>query len=583
MRIAMLVGMAFLHVSTAQVDPLLQVLFEAADMRGVFKDATGEWVKETARHAVKVVLDKAKQLANCGKPRTLCSEYDFVLDIPDVASFQDGWPLNFSSTTVYTLLDKSQAQGNMRIAIVALLGYYSKGKSFVLNHLYNAAKVIQNDPKWSEQWIGTGRRCVAEDADVSTRGISGVFTGFDTELEKASMLLLDTAGRNAPALQPPQKLDPGDLKNRITAMRAKERMIDDIITEIADTVLYVVDELLNEDQRTILHLVENAARLKTSQQIVIIHNWKRIDCNDIPTVDKMVQGQIIGPFAASEEVFEKNEKITYPGVRMWKSAWEYTSKVQFSHGPITNQVTHAAIFNDKLSACSTINVNTFKKLYSSLKLLRPDKPAESLLERFGKVAYSNMGKFVMAVPSTAAEKHERKRLELQPNNPRCDAKLRVDIAGGEVELQPLEWELRDMPRPAQLQNTDNILNVPRSRMYEGNDNKLYIRVDLPGFKESDQRKNKDFPAESESEKFHWWGWRMDKQRSHKILLVTGHRQKPSGFQDDDGTDETHVGQSFGLFKLPFHITDNTFDSKPTVHFEDATLKIIIARSEESDQ
>jgi hypothetical protein len=46
--------MAFLHVSTAHVDPILQVLFEAADMRDAVKDATGQWVKEAARHAVKV-------------------------------------------------------------------------------------------------------------------------------------------------------------------------------------------------------------------------------------------------------------------------------------------------------------------------------------------------------------------------------------------------------------------------------------------------------------------------------------------------------------------------------------------------
>ena len=85
------------------------------------------------------------------------------------------------------------------------------------------------------------KRCVEEAPEVSTKEISGVFTGYDAEIGHATRLLLDTAGRNAPALQP-ANLDTGDLKERTSAMRAKERLIDDImITEIAaDTVLYVV-------------------------------------------------------------------------------------------------------------------------------------------------------------------------------------------------------------------------------------------------------------------------------------------------------------------------------------------------------
>jgi hypothetical protein len=134
-RSAMLVGMAFLHVisgyslSTAQVDPSLQKHLEAAGVKGAGNDA-----KEAARHAVKVVLEKAKRWAS-PKPPDECSEYDFVIDIPDVASIQYGWPLNFSSPTVYSLLTKPQGQATKRLSIVALLVYYSKGKSFVLNQL----------------------------------------------------------------------------------------------------------------------------------------------------------------------------------------------------------------------------------------------------------------------------------------------------------------------------------------------------------------------------------------------------------------------------------------------------------------
>jgi hypothetical protein len=75
-------------------------------------------------------------------------------------------------------------------------------------------------------------------------------------------------------------------------------------------LFYVVDELLNEDQRTIMHLVENAALEKSDQQIAIIHNWKRIDCTKTGEVQKMVKGQIIGPFAAKEaHANERDRKL----------------------------------------------------------------------------------------------------------------------------------------------------------------------------------------------------------------------------------------------------------------------------------
>jgi hypothetical protein len=158
--------------------------------------------------------------------------------------------------------------------------------------------------------------------------------------------------------------------------------------------------------------------------------------------------------------------------------------------------------------------------------------------------------------------------------------MKVVLGDVTVVLEHVEWELRDMP-----QARHNGPYIPRSNMYHGKDGRLYIRVDLPGFKESDRRKQEDFPAESESEKFHWWGVSVDKQPKHRSILVTGHRQRPSGFQEDDGTDQDHGGQSFGLFRLWFPILDlrlNHDDSDLTVEFEDATLKIITSRREEAE-
>jgi HSP20 family molecular chaperone IbpA len=584
MGLTIFLGVAFLHVqSTTQADPLT-VLFEEAAQEGLKR----------------VVLETvAKRAAGVKDPRP-CSEYDFVLDIPDVTSFQFGWPLNYANFTVLELLLKRQEAEP--VSIVALLGCCGTGKSFVLNQLYNAEKRVP-DPSWWSGLFGAQRqtrgRCVAESPDVSTRGISGVFTGFGTKLEEASTLLLDTAGRNAPALQPEQ-LNTQELKNRISVMRAKERMIDDIVTGIADTVVYVVDELLNEDRRTIMQLVETS---DSDPRIVIIHNWKRIDCADTDTKKKMVQAQIIGPFAAVEEKPSNTQDDMFPGVRTWKSAWKFKASDLWQRDR-TVLLTHTVLFDDKVGACSKINVGTFRML--NLRFMthkRPDKLSESLLERVGRVAYTSLHKYVKEVQPTPADKRRRVTMEKQAKIP-CDAKMKVEV--GDVELQHVEWELRDMREltkcglekktvETSLEQTRQLLRscevslanseaqaessspyLPRSNMYEGRDGRLYIRVDLPGFKESDKWK----PALEKPDTAHWFKVAVVDSKSGEnhtySIVVTGHRGKPSGFKDDDGTDAHHRGQCYGHFSLSFPIFGARFNKpKVEVEFEDAVLKIIL--------
>jgi hypothetical protein len=191
-------------------------------------------------------------------------------------------------------------------------------------------------------------------------------------------------GTVPPALQPEQ-LNTTQLRQRIGGMRAKERMIDDIIMAVADTVFYVVDELLNEDQRTIMHLVENAALEKSDQQIAIIHNWKRIDCTKTGEVQKMVQGQIIGPFAAKEAHSNGNHKKNFQGVIKWNSAWEFQSVDFWKPGSIMKEVTHIVLFDHK--KCGQTNVNTFRMLETlHMRHKRTDKVDQSILERVGTVA-----------------------------------------------------------------------------------------------------------------------------------------------------------------------------------------------------
>lgn len=264
------------------------------------------------------------------------SEYDFIIDVPHITSIVEGWPVYVSSVANEVL-----EGDHKRLAMVALLGYYSKGKSFVTNQLRLAGR---KNLKSQSTFMGTSSQgnanSVIEGAGVTTRGISGMYTGFslDEGIADATTLILDTAGRNAPALGVPKDMAAMELE--ISQLRSKERLIDDVIITIADSIFYVVDELLNEDQRTILYIIEHAA--ETGQYVGIIHNFKRIDCNS-QSAEQLIKEQVIDSFGAIEERFNEGEQVYGGPLSKWISQWTVKSK----GGSVAKEfsVHHFVLFN----------------------------------------------------------------------------------------------------------------------------------------------------------------------------------------------------------------------------------------------
>lgn len=87
------------------------------------------------------------------------------------------------------------------------------------------------------------------------------------------MLVLDTAGRNAPAKRVG---DLSVLKKTIAEVRSKARLTDDVILD------YIVChgrgiERGSEDYAIIL---EQIVKNKGDQELVLVHNLKRLHCND---------------------------------------------------------------------------------------------------------------------------------------------------------------------------------------------------------------------------------------------------------------------------------------------------------------
>ena len=205
--------------------------------------------------------------------------YDWVCEInklSDVGTI--GWKVRYSSRFLASLneLDRKQVMGIVPIsasddngdnggelgaddgapgeggvkpgwdgAVVAVLGLFDKGKTFVLNRL-------------TEIDLPSGKK-------VSTKGLS--FKHVDVEGTK--FVVLDSEGSYAPV----------KVENEYSVVEKEisERFIQDVIFELADYFLCVVNDFTSLDQRYLDRLTRSLQNSKkVFQEVIVVHNCKTV-------------------------------------------------------------------------------------------------------------------------------------------------------------------------------------------------------------------------------------------------------------------------------------------------------------------
>lgn len=315
---------------------------------GFFPDGVPEKY-ELLNQAASMLVDRILTAETRADVSSNLGDYDFVFDIGNLSTLSDyGWPLFISPRCKQFRSNPAYSANLKYIPIVAVMGHYSKGKSFVVKHMINAAMATEHYVYATENEIS-----IAEGAGVTTRGISGVFAATKKDdLSTTRLVLLDMAGRNSPAPRW-KKGRSWSLVRRVRAMRLKERIIDDVALQIADVIVYVVDELLNEDQRVLLHMLEN---LDEGRSVVLIHNFKRIK-GETEEATVHMKEQIVEAFGAEKVEWTADEQKNYPSFKLFTSQWSQASGK-------TQTIMHYAIFANDNSA--SWNKQAFQHLQKHL-------------------------------------------------------------------------------------------------------------------------------------------------------------------------------------------------------------------------
>lgn len=535
--------------------------------------------------------------------------YDFVLEMESLNSLSVGWPINMTEE----MKSISHENISVNLRIVGVLGYYSKGKSFFINQLLKEIKgqepaIQPSSSSWLDligrqfftfysrfSWIDfiivavtifarDGNRRgksflisavliyltirlylsspyalfimrAQEAPGVTTKGISGIFVSESSHrLNESSILLLDTAGRNAPARGTSNKID--IMHSTIFGLRSKESLIDDIVLDMSDTVVYLMDEALNEDQRTILHLIEHIAFHATEQHLVLVHNFKRINCHEEETTKKLLQEQI-------NHSFDATNKTRLNDANIFSSSWRFDLKDK----SYDIEVYHAVLFNQE--HCAKENGLVMKELRSILasgkrSLARKGK----LFDVFAKSMSKHLDKYIKLSsrvgkaeePFSTSDEYAKHTKEIEEK--RCERDcFKLTNPGFAVELLP--WERRAMPA------TKSESEFAPNHVYYYIENGYKMRIDLPGMQEVsllNVSRNQKSVALSSCDK-NWVTVTIDNSdEQHRAVHVLGCRKRPEA-------DSSNVFGRFDvLFKVSYAYTN------PQVQLIDGVLNIIWERT-----
>jgi len=247
---------------------LQQLLDDNEDLRK--HNIALEMENRRLQHTLDLDSRRHKELPPDGEVR-LSDAYDWIVDIQLLSDVsKEGWKVEFSgkflhgldahskdmlmSNREWTNEDGSTSTDGLgapqsvgwRGAVVAVLGLYDKGKTFVLNNLTDAK-------------LPSGKK-------VATKGLS--FKHVEVE-GGTKFVLLDSEGSYSPV----------KVSNELSVVEkeATELFLQELIFEMSDYFLCVVNDFTSLDQRYLDKLTRNLQGSKKDfREVIVVHNCKEV-------------------------------------------------------------------------------------------------------------------------------------------------------------------------------------------------------------------------------------------------------------------------------------------------------------------
>jgi len=193
--------------------------------------------------------------------------YHGVIDIPNIKSLLEGWKIKIKEWEQYLELTKRKC------TIVAVVGNYNKGKTFMLGKL--------SDLKTPEGF------------NVNTQGLSIIYLHNPKDGTQMPIIGLDSKGSSLPLdissikrnamrgdesfdgqitlKMENERLQEKELKDLLRDHEATEDVLQNFIMDIANVIVVMVAELNFEDQK-LVNKIKKKFKNVGSKKIIVVHN-----------------------------------------------------------------------------------------------------------------------------------------------------------------------------------------------------------------------------------------------------------------------------------------------------------------------
>ena len=266
--------------------------------------------------------DESKLSLNAFETLPDTTPYDVVIRINSLAALKtSGWEivLGENAKTIDSPVSKSD---DGRGVIVAVLGSYNRGKSFLINQLCNIN-------------LRSGNL-------IHTEGLS--MTAGRNQAE--NIIFIDTAGT-----------DTAIPKDQLSDKKATEALLKEIALQLCSHVIIVVNRLRATDQSYIRQVTTHCRSVhesnSKSKSVIIIHNLSDVEMVD--DMDRIIESEVKGLFKAKPETMNLPIDGGYKTVRFYTSIEEEI------------EIRHFIFAKHSSEAAKTVNQQSIDSIMSILQ------------------------------------------------------------------------------------------------------------------------------------------------------------------------------------------------------------------------
>lgn len=183
--------------------------------------------------------------------------YDAILACDSLAKFLEEGKIEFLQKAE-SLFEVAKESTN-RYRIIAVVGLFDKGKTWLLNKLFGVN-------------LPAGKLC-------TTRGLSFLW------IKKRRMLLLDSAGVQSTVSYRKQAVD------AIHDAMTTESLMFKVISRISHQMIFVVNDLTWFEQKYLEMLHQNYVQCKKQKELIVVHNLR--NTSDLKEATELFRGQVM--------------------------------------------------------------------------------------------------------------------------------------------------------------------------------------------------------------------------------------------------------------------------------------------------